>query len=237
LGLKSKRLKPEDVAVDVTADGTLGLSTEQLKLMKKIERMELRRRAGILPSAPSTTLKHTSAEEENARDGAKEGFRDPVPQDVIELDEALDEALLRVNAEEEEDSSWMTDESASARTREQQWGSGEGRGGSGGGGRGGGRPAQIRPLVAEMGANRRARESNAEGGRDEGVGQPVDGAEWLDDELDEVYEESVCVGGAWWDRCKDEGLRKFMTDSEFPTQQVSVFCTLVPALLVQKYKY
>jgi hypothetical protein len=102
--------------VDVTDGGTMGLSGEQLSLIKQMERAQLRRRAGIMPSAGrSVPVRSASPTSRRAESGvAVDRIASGEGGALQQVGETLQHALRQLNEDEDQDdvSSWMSEESA-----------------------------------------------------------------------------------------------------------------------------
>jgi hypothetical protein len=144
---------------DATLGGTFGLDAEQQKMMRKMERLALRRRAGIAApeEPPDTGIRALSGRQPPAeRDAAKE-----LLMGLPEMDKALDRVMQFAKSEEEDLSSLLADDSDAERAV------GRGEDGGQGGGELEGRARTITPLVTELGSRRRSRTGQG----DTGVGR------------------------------------------------------------------
>ena len=141
---------------DSSLGGTFGLDAEQQKMMRKMERLALRRRAGIAAPEvpPDTGIRALSGRLPPAeRDAAKEMLRG-----LPEMDKALDRVMQFAKSGEEDLSSLLSDDSVAERAV----GRGEDRGQ--GGGELEGRARAITPLVTELGSRRRSRTGQGDTG-------------------------------------------------------------------------
>ena len=184
----------EQDELDVTGGGTMGLSTEQLRMMKKLERRTLRERAGITTPSRGANPPRTRTVEGEHVSGADGGLR--------QIDAELNAALQEMDEEGDEGdtSSWMSD--VDARRHEHV------------GKPGGAELAETEQSttqvseLGETGSSARLKDAGEEAGL---------ALKALDLFAAPVRSD---VGGqndtgsqdAWWERSRDESLIRFMTD-------------------------
>ena len=99
--------------IDVTAGGSLGLTGEQLSLLRKMERAQLRQRAGILPSASARRSALTPVGTQARRQGPNPSSAGTA---LRQVDDTLQEALQQIDDDFDDLSSWMSDEHEGVRT-------------------------------------------------------------------------------------------------------------------------
>ena len=241
-GSQEEEISGEHLDIDVTAGGSLGLTGEQLSLLRKMERAQLRQRAGILPSASARRSAPSPVVTQARRQGPNPSSAGTA---LRQVDDTLQEALRQIDDDFDDLSSWMSDEHEGVRTTEAP--SGQNRFDRGDQNPGGmeapkapdgrsrllfddshaearieaalGRLASplASPRIAPTPSHKRQdfasrRNASRHDGRPPGVEEEENGRESF------LYRGDGMVD-KWWERFGDAGLNAFMTNPELSEQQ------------------